>query len=77
MKILDKETKQEIVSLSIFGLLAMAISFAYVAWVAYSHAMESVAYDFFTTFLVCIAMLLLPMAVQLHYAREETQKPKL
>lgn len=53
MKTLDKETKQEIVLQSAFGLLAMAVTFAFVAWMALSYAMMSVACDFFIAFLVC------------------------
>ena len=53
MKTLDKETKQEIVLQSAFGLLAMAVTFAFVAWTALSYAMMSVACDFFIAFLVC------------------------
>jgi predicted phage tail protein len=74
---LDKETKDEIVLQSIFGLLAMATSFAFVGWLAYFHTMTSVAYDFLTTSLVCMALSLLLIILQRHSTRKEARKLEL
>ena len=74
---MDKETKDEIVLLSVFGLLAMAISFAFVGWLASFYTMTSVAYDFLTTSLVCMALSLLLIILQRHSTRKEARKLEL
>jgi len=77
VKTLDKETKDEIVFLSSCGLLAMAICFAVVGWMASNYAMTSVAYDFITTSLVCLALFLLLIVLLRYSIRKEARKLEL
>jgi hypothetical protein len=59
VKSLDKETKRE----TIFGLIAVIVTFTYAAWVAYSYEMIAVAQNFAVISLICVILLCLILLI--------------